>query len=142
MRFALSVGRRRHARQRLRDEHYLLAAMLASVDASIVACAANGRLTHASARTSQMLGTACPLGADAQVWLRSLRPRTLSGIPLVREDLPLVRALQGEALEGVDLRVCVRGRDLLLSVAANPVDDDSGRRRGAIMLLADISERS
>jgi PAS domain-containing protein len=139
MRIALPVGRRRHARQRLRDEHLLLRALLARVDASIVACAANGRITHASARAGQLLGADCPLGVDAQVWLRSLRPRTLSGIPLVREDLPLVRALGGEALDGVDLRVCVRGRDLLLSVDANPVNDDSGRRRGAIMLMAETA---
>jgi PAS domain-containing protein len=141
MRIALPVGRRRHARQRLRDEHFLLEMLLASVDASIVACAADGRLTHASASASRLLGAECPLGVDAQVWLRSLRPRTLSGIPLVREDLPLVRALGGEALHGVDLRVCVRGRDLRLSVVANPVNDDNGRRRGAVMLLADVTER-
>jgi PAS domain-containing protein len=88
----------------------------------------------------QLLGIECPLSVDAEDALRELRPRTPSGIPLVREDLPPVRALQGEAVRGVDVLVRV-GDGELLSTIASPVFDEGGGRRGAFVLLEDVTER-
>ena len=137
MRFAFP-GR---ARRRLRDDQCLLGALLEHVSVAIVAWSADGRLIHASRRASELLGSECPLACDTRDLIAALRPRTPSGIPLVREDLPSVRALQGEAVRGVDVLVHVRGCDLLLSTIASPVYDERGRRRGAIALLEDVTER-
>ena len=140
MRFALP-GRGRRGRRRLRDDEYLLQALLDSVGVAILAWGGDGRLAHASRRASELLGIECPLRVDAEEALDALRPRTPSGIPLVREDLPPVRALQGEAFRGVDVLVRVRGGELLLSTTARPVRDARGRRRGALVLLEDVTER-
>jgi PAS domain-containing protein len=142
MRFAPSVGGRRRARQRLREDRDLLAVLLDSVCVAIVAWGADGCLTHVSRRASEMLGGgAGALGTDAELWVADLRPRTSSGIALVCEDLPPVRALAGEALRGVDVLVAVGGVDVLLSVSATPVYDGKSRRQGAVVLLEDVTER-
>ncbi len=140
MRLMLPGRERRRARRRLRDDGRLLGALLDSVGVAILTWGGDGRLTHASRCARELLGIECPLGEAAEVALRELRPRTPSGIPLVREDLPPVRALQGEALRGVDVLVCVRDGELLLSTIARPVYDERGRRRGAFVLLEDVTE--
>jgi PAS domain-containing protein len=141
MQFALPWRGRRRAWQRLHDDRYLLDALLEGVGVAVVAWAGDGRLTHASRRAGELLGAECPLEGDPEAVIRALRPRTPSGIPLVREDLPSVRALQGEAVRGFDVLVSVRGEDLLLCAIANPVYDERGRRRGALVLLEDVTER-
>ncbi len=142
MRFAPSVGGRRRARQRLREDRDLLAVLLDSVCVAIVAWGADGRLTHIGRRAGEILGGGGgALGTRAEEWLADLRPRTPSGIALVHEDLPPVRALQGEAVRGVDVLVVVSGADVLLGVSANPVYDAKGRRQGALVLLEDVTER-
>jgi PAS domain-containing protein len=141
MRVTLPGRARRRALQRQRDDRYLLDAVLESVGVAIVAWGSDGRLAHASPRASELLGAECPLADDAREVLAALRPRTPSGIPLVREDLPFVRALQGEAVRGVDVLVRIRGCDLLLSAIARPVYDERGCRRGAVTLLEDVTER-
>jgi PAS domain-containing protein len=141
MRFTLPGRARRRARQRLRDDQYLLDAVLESVGVAIVAWGSDGRLTHASRRASELLGAECPLAGDPREVLAALRPRTPSGIALVREDLPFVRALQGEAVRGVDVLVRIRGGDLPVSTIARPVYDERGCRRGAVALLEDVTER-
>jgi PAS domain-containing protein len=141
MRFALPRRARRRGRRRLRDDEYLLDALLDSVGVAILAWGGDGRLTHASRRASELLGIECPLSVDVEQALEALRPRTPSGIPLVREDLPPVRALQGEAVRGVDVLVRVRDCERLLSTVARPIYDERGRRRGALVLLEDVTER-
>jgi len=141
MRFAPPGRGRRRGRRRLRDDEYLLEALLDSVGVAILTWGGDGRLTHASRRASELLGIECPLSVDVEEALQALRPRTPSGIPLVREDLPPVRALQGEAFRGVDVLVRVRDGELLLSTTAKPIYDERGRRRGALVLLEDVTER-
>lgn len=140
MPFALPAARPRRARQRLRDEHGLLDFMLDSVEVAMVACATDGRLTHVNRRTRELLGGECSAGMDLETWTRQVGPRTPSGLPLVLEDLPLMRALEGEVVRGVDLLVRSGGGDLLLSTSANPVNDERGRRRGAVAVFEDVSE--
>jgi PAS domain-containing protein len=140
MRFALPRRARRRGRRHLRDDEHLLDALLDSVGVAILAWGGDGSLTHASRRASEMLGIECPLCVDAEEALEGLRPRTPSGIPLVREDLPPVRALQGEAVRGVDVLVRVRDCERLLSTVARPIYDERGRRRGALVLLEDVTE--
>ena len=141
MPFTLAVGRLRRARQRLRDEHNLLDVLLDSVDVALVACAVDGRLTHVNRRTRELMGGECSAGMDSEGWIELLRPRTASGLPLALEDLPLMRALEGEVVRGVDVLVRTRGGDVLLSTSANPVNDERGRRRGAVAVFEDVTEQ-
>jgi two-component system phosphate regulon sensor histidine kinase PhoR len=140
MPFALPVGRVRRARQRLRDEHNLLDVLLDSVEVAMVACAVDGRLTHVNRRTRELLGGECAAGIDVATWIGQLDARTASGLPLVLEDLPLMRALEGEAVRGVEVLVTTVAGEVLLSTSANPVNDERGRRRGAIAVFEDVTE--
>ncbi|HTU80259.1 MAG TPA: PAS domain-containing protein [Solirubrobacteraceae bacterium] len=141
MRLTLSIGRRSSSRRRLREDRSLLNALLETVDVAIVACAADGRLTHANRRACELIGADCSLGTAPETWIRTLRPRTPSGIALPFEDLPPVRALQGEMLRGVDVLVSIRDRDVLLSATASPALDPTGRPGGALVLLEDVTEQ-
>jgi EAL domain-containing protein (putative c-di-GMP-specific phosphodiesterase class I) len=141
MPFALPVGRVRRARQRLRDEHNLLDVLLDSVEVAMVACATDGRLTHVNRRTRELMAGQCAAGMDVASWIGQLAPRTPSGLPLVLEDLPLMRALAGEVVRGFDVLVSSAAGDVLLSMTANPVNDERGRRRGAVAVFEDVTEQ-
>jgi PAS domain S-box-containing protein len=141
MPFALPVGRVSRARQRLRDEHNLLDVLLDSVEVAMVACAVDGRLTHVNRRTRELLGRECAAGMDVAAWIGRLMPRTPSGLPLVLEDLPLMRALEGEVVRGVDVLLRSAVGDVLLSTSASPVNDERGRRRGAVAVFEDVTEQ-
>ncbi len=112
-----------------------------SVGVAVVACARDGRLTHANRHSHELIGFDCPVGSDPQAWIAQLSPRTPSGLPLALEDVPLMRALSGEAVRNVDMLVKARDGDVLLSACASPVDDHRGRRRGAVAVLEDVTER-
>ena len=107
-----------------------------------VACAYDGRLTHANRHAREMLCAGSPpLGSYPDTWIRVLQPRTASGLALPLEDLPPVRALAGEVVAGVDVLVSLPAGELLLETAARPANDRRGRRRGAIVTLVDVTER-
>jgi PAS domain-containing protein len=133
MPLTLPLARRRE-RRRVRDEHRLL-------DVAMVACAPDGRLTHVNLRTRELIGAECAAGMELDAWVRRLAPRTPSGVPLVLEDVPLLRALDGEVVRAVDVLVSGGGGDLLLSTSANPVSDERGRRRGALAVFEDVTEQ-
>jgi len=59
----------------------------------------------------------------------------------MREDLPPVRALEGEVVRGVEVLVRVQGRDVLLNTNASPVNNEKGQRRGAVLVMEDVTER-
>jgi PAS domain-containing protein len=137
--FALALGRGRRARQRVRDDQDLLDALLRTVGLPIVACAADGTLTHANRATCELLRVEGAMGTPPQSWIEQLRPRTPSGLPMAREDLPPVRALEGEVVRGVDVLVDIHGSDVLLCTRASPITDVRGRRRGAVVVMEDVT---
>jgi PAS domain-containing protein len=139
--FLPHLRRPRRARQRLRDDQNLLDALLKIVGVPVVACAADGTLTYANRQTCELLRIDCAVGSPPDSWITELRPRTASGIPLVREDLPPVRALEGEVVRGVEVLVRVQGSDVLLNTNASPVNDEKGQRRGAVLVMEDVTEQ-
>jgi PAS domain-containing protein len=119
-----------------------LEAALELVGVAMIACARDGRLTHANRHARELLGAGCPaLGTYPDTWMRELCPRTASGVPLPVEDLPPVRALDGEVVQGVDVLVTLPRGEVLLEAAARPANDRRGRRCGAVVTLADVTER-
>jgi PAS domain-containing protein len=120
----------------------MLDAAIEIVGVAIVACAADGRVTHANRHARQLIGGGCNgIGTYPETWVRELRPRMPSGMPLPLEDLPPIRALEGEVVRAVDVLASIGGTDVLLEIAARPANDRKGRRRGVIVMMQDVTER-
>jgi EAL domain-containing protein (putative c-di-GMP-specific phosphodiesterase class I) len=130
-----------HARRSLREERNLLDVLLDSVEVAIIACAPNGRITHANRRSRELMNGACSTGTEPEAWLEQVRPRTDSGLLMSLEDLPLMRALRGETVRELDVLVRCGPGDLLLTISANPVEDEKGGQLGAVLLFEDVTER-
>ncbi|HZQ38283.1 MAG TPA: PAS domain S-box protein, partial [Dehalococcoidia bacterium] len=63
------------------------------------------------------------------------------GHALAFDELPLAHAGRGEQIAGLDLAAEISGRRRIFSVSAAPLRTPEGRRRGALMLLRDVTER-
>jgi EAL domain-containing protein (putative c-di-GMP-specific phosphodiesterase class I) len=139
--FVLPLGRLRRMRRTLRDERNLLDVLLDSIDVAVVACAADGRLTHANRRTRELMGGPCPTGSYAGEWCRQFKLRTPDGDPFPAAELPLASALGGTAVRGVDIRANAGGKELLLSTSARPVHGADGTQLGAVVVFEDVTEQ-
>jgi PAS domain-containing protein len=125
-----------------RDSSDLLEAALELVGVAMVAVDHDGCITHANRHARELLGAGCgALGTYPDTWMRELRPRTASGVPVPIEDLAPIRALEGEVVRGIDVLVALPRGDVLLETAARPAKDHRGRRRGAVVTLLDVTER-
>jgi len=141
MAFALPASRLRRTRQTLRDERNLLDVLLNSVDVAVVACSADGQLTHLNRRSVELMGLDGSTGADPATWIEQVWPRTPEGVRMTLDDLPIVRALHGEVVRGVDLLVQTSRGEVLMNTSANPVYNDEGTQVGAVAVFADVTEQ-
>jgi EAL domain-containing protein (putative c-di-GMP-specific phosphodiesterase class I) len=139
--FALSISSARRLRQKGRDERAVLDALLDNVDVAVVACDTDGRVTHANRRTRELMADEGPLGMEPEGWIEHLRPRTVDGVPLSLDELPILRALRGEDVRGLDLRVNAQNSELILSLSANPIVDERGRTLGAVVVFEDVTKQ-
>ena len=115
------------------------AAILRQIADGVVTADASGRLTFVNAaarRINDMLAPGLSIGACIDAG----RILTLDRQPLRYEEVPLVRALRGETVVGVDL--CVRqpdGTELLVRDSALPVRADDGTLLGAVLTMRDVT---
>src|SRR3984893_4422153 len=141
MTFTLTTARVRRTRQMWRAERKLLDVLLDSLDVAVVACGADGKATHLNRRAVALMGMDGSTGSDPDTWTEQVWPRTPEGVPLALRDLPIVRALKGEEVRGVDVLVKSGRGDVLMRTSANPVYNDDGRQLGAIAVFADVTEQ-
>jgi len=115
--------------------------LLDSVDVAVVACSADGQLTHVNRRTVELMGLDGSDGSDPDTWIEQVWPRTPEGHPMALTELPIVRALQGEVVRDLDLLVHTSHGEALMCTSANPVYDDNGKQVGAVAVFADVTEQ-
>ena len=106
-----------------------------------VACSADGQLTHINRRSVELMGLDGSAGADPDTWIEQVWPRTPEGVRMTLEELPIVRALHGEVVRGVDLLVQTSRGEVLMNTSANPVYNDEGTQVGAVAVFADVTEQ-
>ena len=82
-----------------------------------------------------------PAGMEPKVWVERLHPRTKDGAPLSVDELPIVRAVRGETVTDLDVHIDSQRGEMILSTSANPVEDKRGRRLGAVVVFADVTEQ-
>jgi PAS domain S-box-containing protein len=128
-------------RQAVQDRAFL-AAVLEAVEDGILACGPTGELTLFNRATREFHGL--PLQAqDLHQWTGRYDLYHPDGrTPLAGDELPLQRALAGEAVHNVEMVIAPRGRPARsVRVSGQPLYDESGQKLGAVVSMHDISAR-
>ena len=125
-----------------------LSAIFEAMNDGIIVCGPEGNILRINPTVRDSTGVAqdafqgMPQGIPTIDWLI---PRDLTGVPLIRDQWPLMRALRGEQVSGrntVDLLFSdSEGKDMLLNCSAAPMYDARGQIIGAVAVLRDVTER-
>jgi PAS domain S-box-containing protein len=124
----------------LARERGFLLALLDSLEAGVVACDDQGRVTLVNRATRELHG----LSSDdaEQEWLE--KPRLLAGdgkTPLTPEEFPLRRALRGEVLRNLEINIRRNAGDVRVAqVGGQPILDGAGNKLGAVVALHDVTD--
>ena len=136
----LGAGTERSAA--LARERGFLAAVLEAVEDGIVACDANGVLTHFNRATRdyhRLLDE--PLTPDQ--WTSRYRLFRADGTtPLPKEEIPLYRALRGETVRNVEMVIAAKdGTRRTLRATGRALFDEAGTKLGAVVSMHDVTPR-
>ena len=119
----------------------LLLSILNALGDGVVACDSNGRFILYTPAAREIL-QAEPVDGGPSNWPQHFQVFHDDGETLYRpEELPLVRALRGEATDGVELltRHGDSVHDRWVRVIGRPLVDPSGRIWGGVVVCADIT---
>jgi PAS domain S-box-containing protein len=117
-------------------------AVLESLDAGIVACDADGRLSLFNRATREMHGVeAASVGPEEWVERFDLYQADAQ-TPMATEDVPLLRALRGERVRDVEMVIAPKDRPVRrVLCSGQAVRHEDGRVLGAVVALHDVTER-
>ena len=137
-----NIGRQREVEAALGAEREFLSAVLENVQAGIVACDAEGRLTLFNDAAKRFHGLAPDAGLDPDEWASTYSLLQGDGSPMPPAKIPLRRAFQGENVEEAAMQIAPDGlptRHLLAS--GRQLRGDDGRSLGAVVVMHDVTER-
>ena len=138
--FASNTERARRTSEQLRLR---LDTIIDAIPDSLTIYDAEGRCVQQNRVAREIGPQANPPLALAQI-ADQLQTRRSSGELLLREELPLARALRGEVVVGAELlyRVSVKQQDRLVAISAAPLYTPSGKTiEGAVTITHDLDER-
>lgn len=129
------------SRNELARERDLLHTILDQAGDGVVAVDAQGHFLHWNQRAAEILGMG-PDDLPSDNWPDHYGLYRPSGELLAADDLPLVRALRGETVNGQELLVRNPGQPdgRRIEVYARPLGADSPVPNGAIALLMDVED--
>jgi signal transduction histidine kinase len=127
----------------LQRQTEILQSILDSMGDGVAVADAHGRLIHINPAAKRLLWR--PLnGIDLVRWLES-QQNCVSNSPTepANSENPMLRALRGEAVDGVEmsLRHMNSSADIWLSVNGRPLVDHAGKIAGGVVVFSDISAR-
>ncbi|MBD2517018.1 PAS domain S-box protein [Nostoc sp. FACHB-973] len=133
---------RQQAEETLQKEREFLKVLLDNVGAGIVACNADGILTLSN-RTLQEWHNLPEQLTSAAEWVQHYDLYLADGkTPMLKEDTPLFRALQGEQVHDLEMVILPKyGSARTLIAGGQAIIDAQGRQLGAVCVLNDISDR-
>ncbi len=141
---SIDVTARERVKAALRGEREFLSALLDNLQAGVVACDAQGHLTHCNRAAAALYGFSVddsppPIHRWAEYF--DLLPG--GGAARVRKDAdPLARALRGEVLRDREFLILPKnGPERTLSLNAAPFADGNGQRLGAVAVIHDVTAR-
>ena len=132
----------RRAALQLREHEHRSEQVLESMPLGVFVVNADGSTSYANRAAQEILGRGVALGArpeDLATVYQVYRARDNRLYPTA--DLPIVKALKGQANVAEDLEVQRDGQRIPLYVSAAPVYTSSGELSGAIATFSDITER-
>src|SRR5205823_140627 len=127
----------------LRKQTDILQSVLDSMGDGVVVADETGRFLIFNPAAEQILGIGAT-DASPQDWSSRYGLYLPDAItPYPASELPLARAMHGEAVEGVE--IFVRHEKVpdgvWVSVNARPLRDETGAQRGGVVVFSDITER-
>ena len=139
--FVSDVTERIRTQQQLDEKQELLDAVLESIDVGVVACDAMGKLTMFN-RAARNLHGLDPLNIAPEEWPNHYSLFHADGhTPMALEDIPLIRAFQGEVVRDQAMVIAPAGQPMLTLIASGrPLRNASGRSLGAVVAMKNITE--
>jgi PAS domain S-box-containing protein len=133
---------RRDAERALDRERTFLRALLDSLEVGVVACDQDGILTFFNRATRELHGLPAE-GLPPEQWADHYRLFHADGkTPLVKDEVPLLRALRGEHLRHTEMTIMHRNGSVhSVSASGQPIVDDRGKRLGAVVTMMDITAK-
>ena len=122
------------------SDQEFLQSLIENLSDGIVACDENGILTIFNTACQEFHGLpALPLPAEK--WAEHYDLFHSDGQTLLKtEEIPLFRALNGEAVSGVKMMIRPRrGKARMVLASGSPIYDHDGRRLGAVVAMRDIT---
>lgn len=139
---SLNINDRKQAETELAAEKIFIKALLDNLSDGIVACDRNGILNLFNRATREFHGLpqqAIPATEWANYYNLYLPDGKTKMSP---EDIPLFRALQGESVRDVEMKIVPKqGKPLDILANGNPIIDHQGKKIGAIVAMRDITAR-
>ncbi|QMS86981.1 AAA family ATPase [Nostoc edaphicum CCNP1411] len=132
---------RKQAEASLAKEREFLNAIIHNITDGIVVCDANGKLTLFNKATREFHGLPVE-SLPAEQWAEYFDLYQPDGqTPLLKTEIPLFRALQGEIVENAEMVIAPKhGSKRILLASGQAIFDPSGNKAGAVVVMRDISD--
>lgn len=127
----------------LEDQTRVLKATLHAIADGVAVSDLAGNFTHYNPAAEQIAGIG-KLDSSPEQWTSAYGVFQSDMVtPFPTSELPLVRALGGESIDGVELfmRHGQKPDGIWVLLSARPIVDDRGAIRGAVAVFRDVSER-
>lgn len=105
----------------LRQSHLQLSGVFEALADGVFVIDQQGTILRTNARAAEIMGLD-PTGRPRETLINTLRLETLDGTPVLRDQLPSVRALRGEKVDSEPHRIIVpTGEHLIVQISAFPL---------------------
>lgn len=126
-------------RKRHQSESLELANLLESMPDAVVTCNQDGFLEQFNGIARKWHGTD-PRSVPPELWSKYFDLFEADGVtPLAVENIPLLRAFQGQFVHGAEIAIKAHRQDLRIVSCNGSAIKDNGRIVGAIVVMHDIS---
>ncbi|MEH2288216.1 ATP-binding sensor histidine kinase [Nostoc sp.] len=138
----IDISERKQAQASLAKEREFLNAIIHNITDGIVVCDSTGKLTLFNKATREFHGLPVE-SLPAEQWAEYFSLYQPDGqTPLLKTEIPLFRALQGEIVENAEMVIAPKhGSRRILLASGQAISDASGDKLGAVVVMRDISER-
>jgi len=137
------VRRLRSSQHALADQREILQSVLDSMGDGVLVASERGELRLVNPAGERIVGLRRDEG-NAQAWVqRGTLYLMDQQTPCPADELPMARAIRGEACDGVEFFVCEPGGldGRWLSATSRPLTDKTGATRGGVVVVSDVTAR-